>query len=144
MRGHAGVIFGGRQADVFISSGQSHRGRHCSVLTRSERQRHLNHYNGFVVWSLRHTRKDYCDCICPAPMICLRGGIAGSRKPVIEEATVDFNRPAKQNCSLQRGKSFFGIHKVLSDFLFFFGSPDNPRRKAISSQGFEIISYNLI
>ncbi len=117
MRGRAGVIFGGQQADVFISSSQSHRGRHCSALTCSERQRHLNHFNGLSVWSLRHTRKDYCDCICPTPMICLCRGIAGSRKPVIEEATVDFNRPTKQNCSLQRGKSFSGIRKVISDFL---------------------------
>ena len=60
---------GGQQADVFICSGQSHRGRHCSALTRSERQRHLNHFNGSIIWSRRHTRKDYCDCICTAPVI---------------------------------------------------------------------------
>ncbi len=63
------LAWGGQQADVFISSGQSHWGRHCSALTRSEQQRHLNHFNGFIVWSLRHTRKDYYDCICPAPVI---------------------------------------------------------------------------
>lgn len=59
------LAMGGKRADVFISSGQSH----CSALTRSKRQRHLNHFNGFIVWSLRYTRKDYCDCICPAPVI---------------------------------------------------------------------------
>lgn len=48
--------------------------------------------------------------------ICLCRGIAGSRKPVIEEATVDFNKPTKLNCSPEREKSLFGIHKVIPDF----------------------------
>lgn len=52
--------------------------------------------------------------------ISLRGGIAGSRMPVIEEAGVEFNKPTKQNCSPEREggkKSLFGIHKEISDFF---------------------------
>lgn len=64
------LAFGGQQADVSIPPVVRVSGVVIAMLsTHSRLWRHLNHFNGFIIWSLRHTRKDYCDCICPAPVI---------------------------------------------------------------------------
>lgn len=63
--------------------------------------------------------------------VCLCGGTTGSHKSMIEEATVDFNKPTKHNFSPQGASGIFGIHKVILDI--FFLSPDNPSWKAICS-----------
>lgn len=116
-----------------------HRDRHCSALTRSRLQRHLNHLNGFIIWSLRHKSKDYYDCVCPAPVISVC--VAASQGQVslwLKKPLSILTDLQKQNCSPQ-GEDLL---RLLQRNFRVSVSPDDPRWKAVLCSESEIISHS--